>query len=102
MSRPSLSRTLGVVWGAALIASGCARPAEDEITVRRINLVDESGKIRLVLAGDLPDPMVRGESLERDITPAGVLWHDEDGDESGGLAVAPVSGWWGAPSGKVR
>lgn len=103
MSKVNLIRSLGVACAAAIIAGGCAHSAQpDEITVKRINLVDESGETRLVISGDLPDPVVRGERLERAITPAGILWHDEDGDESGGLAVTPVSRWQGASSGKVR
>jgi hypothetical protein len=74
----------------------------DELTVKRINLVDESGEIRLVISGDVPDPVVRGERLKRVITPAGILWHDEVGNESGGIALAAVSRWQGSPSGKVR
>ncbi len=47
--------------------------------------------------------MVRGERKERDIVPAGIIWHDSGGDESGGIAVADVSGWKGASGGgKVR
>jgi hypothetical protein len=89
--------------GAMLLTAACATPAPpEEITVKRINIVDESGETRFIIAGELPDPVVRGERHERAIVPAGILWHDEDGDESGGLAVAPVPGWKGAPSGKVR
>lgn len=89
---------------AAIAAVGCgsSSPA-DEITVKRINVVDESGEIRFVIAGELPDPMVRGKRVKRDIVPAGILWHDADGDESGGLATAPVSGWKGETgSGRAR
>jgi hypothetical protein len=60
------------------------------LTVKRINIVDDAGEVRLVLAGALPDPMVRGERLPRVIAPAGILWHDEDGNESGGLVTAPL------------
>lgn len=56
-----------------------------------------------MIAGELPGPVVRGKRLKRDIVPAGILWHDADGNESGGLAIAPVSGWKGAPgTGRVR
>jgi hypothetical protein len=59
--------------------------------------------VKLVIAGELPGPVVRGERKERDIAPAGILWHDPGGDESGGLAVTEVPGWKGAPDkGKVR
>lgn len=102
MSTARLIGGVSLVCAAALTATGCGRSAPEEITVRRINVVDKSGKIRFVISGELPDPVVRGERMQRDIVPAGIIWHDKDGNESGGLAVAPVSGWKGASKGKVR
>lgn len=103
MSNARLIRSVGLVCATAVIAIGCGSSAPpEEITVKRINVVDESGEIRFVIAGELPDPMVRGERKERSITPAGIIWHDQDGNESGGLAVAPVSRWKGTSNGKVR
>jgi len=89
---------------AALLTLGCGTSAPpDEITVRRINIIDESGKVRLVISGDLPGPTVRGKRLKRDIAPAGILWNDEDANESGGLTATSVSGWRGtAEDGRVR
>jgi hypothetical protein len=92
-----------VILAFGILAAGCATPAQQaEITVQRINIVDESGVVRLVISSELPDPVVRGEQHERAIVPAGIIWHDEDGNESGGVAVAQVSGWSGAPEGRVR
>ena len=87
-----------------LTAVACDRwQAPEEITVKRINIVDESGHVMFIIAGDLPGPVVRGQRLERDIVPAGIVWHDRNGDESGGLAIAPVTGWKGRPgNGRVR
>jgi hypothetical protein len=89
---------------AVVMAAGCARSgSQDEITVKRINIVDGTGKLKLVIAGELPGTVVRGETLERSIVPAGILWYDPNGDESGGLVVAPVSGWKNAaPEGRAR
>jgi len=100
-ARPICSVALACV--AALTAVGCRTSAPpDEITVKRINVVDDSGKVRFVIGGELTDVVVRGERLKRSIAPTGILWHDEDGDESGGIIVAPVSMWKGAPKGSVR
>ena len=98
------------VWAAtaaciatATAACGEGTPSAGEITARRINIVDESGEIRLVIAAELPDTMWRGERHERSIAPAGIVWYDRNGDESGGLAVSNVPGWkGGAPEGSVR
>lgn len=101
MTHARLIGAAGLIVAAA-IATGCRHAPAEEITVRRINVVDASGEVRFVIAGELPDPVVRGERKPRAITPAGILWHDEDGNESGGLAVTSVPGWKGAPKGKVR
>lgn len=97
-------RGAGLACVVAATGIGCGNSASpDEITVKRIKVVDESGEVRFIIAGDLPGPVVRGQRLERSIVPAGIVWHDPNGDESGGLAIAPVSGWKGTPgSGRVR
>lgn len=94
----------GTMLAVTLVAAGCGSSADqDEITVKRINVVDDSGVVRLVIASELPDPVVRGERLERSIVPGGIIWHDEDGNESGGLALAEVPQWKdGGPEGRVR
>ena len=93
-----------LVVAVTAIAAGCKPFAgQEEITVKRINIVDESGVKRLVIGSELPDPVVRGERIERAIVPAGIIWHDENGDESGGLALAQVPQWKdGGPEGSVR
>lgn len=104
MMYTSLFRVVGVTLTVALVATGCGNSAQpEEITVQRINVVDQSGVVRLVISSELPDPVVRGERLERAIVPAGIIWHDEDGNESGGLALAQVPEWKdGGPAGQVR
>lgn len=92
MDMPSFTK-IALLCAIAVVTAACRHQVmPSEITVQRINVIDESGEVRLVISGDLPDPMVRGERLERDISPAGLLWHDEDGNESGGLAVAHRDG----------
>lgn len=94
----------GAIFVMTLLATGCkSSETQEEITLKRINIVDESGVERLVISSQLPDPVVRGERLERSIVPAGLIWHDEDGNESGGLALAQVPQWKdGGTEGEVR
>ena len=73
-----------------LVACGAGR-MPDEMTVRRINVVDEKGVVRLVIAGEAPATIARGHEYPRAITPAAIIWYDEDGNESGGLAAAPLA-----------
>ncbi len=80
----------GILSVGMLLLAGCAGVGtEQEITVSRINIVDETGEVRFVIAGNSPGPIVRGERLERSIAPAGIIWHDEDGNESGGIVTTP-------------
>lgn len=104
MKHAGLFLQVGAILAVASLATGCQSvERHEEITARRINIVDESGVVRLVIASELPDPVVRGERLERSIVPAGLIWHDQDGNESGGLALAQVPQWKdGGPEGKVR
>ena len=63
----------------------------DELTVRRINIVDQDGTTRMVIANAdrFPDPIARGKSVERSIhTSAGLVFYDGNGQEAGGLATA--------------
>ena len=60
----------------------------DEITVKRINIVDPDGKLRVAIAGKsrLPDPVMDGRVLasRADHPSAGLIFFNNDGDECGG------------------
>ncbi|MGH7571533.1 MAG: hypothetical protein ACREMK_06785 [Gemmatimonadota bacterium] len=92
MHGPRWVHVLALALAVVLVAAWQPVSNDDEITVRRINVVDEAGQVRLVISGDLPDPIARGQQVERSISPAGILWFDEDGNESGGLVTAPTGG----------
>ncbi|WP_052380075.1 MULTISPECIES: hypothetical protein [unclassified Pseudoalteromonas] len=65
-----------------------------EIDVERINIVGENGVNRVVLATPerAPNPVIDGKEIERSIKPAGLVFYDEDGNETGGLATASMKG----------
>ena len=67
------------------------RPVE-EISVRRINVVDADGRTRLLLAGqdDFPPPILDGRVYPRKVAPAGLVFYDRKGNEVGGLALTDV------------
>jgi hypothetical protein len=71
---------------AADVAKLSAPATSDEISVKRLNIVGEDGKPRLILANAerLPGAIVAGEELPRRIRPAGILFYNEDGSECGG------------------
>ena len=66
----------------------------DTLTVRRIDVVDPDGKIRFVIANRdrFPSLVARGKVYpQRSIhSAAGMVFYNEDGDETGGLAIAKL------------
>jgi hypothetical protein len=96
------------VWGLLLkpdlqaMANGAGRspvtalPSEnlDTLTVRRIDVVDPDGKIRFIIANRdrFPGLVARGKLYpQRSIHgAAGMVFYNEDGDETGGLAIAKL------------
>jgi hypothetical protein len=74
---------------------GRSDPARfDQLTAKRIDIVDEQGRRRLVLAcaERFPLPVLKGREWPRSIAPAGMVFYKADGDECGGLAMAEVGG----------
>ena len=51
----------------------------EEITAKRINLMDSTGKTRVILAGEFPKPRANL---------AGLIFNNEDGYEAGGLVYS--------------
>jgi hypothetical protein len=87
-----MRRRMMLTLAALFVLAACqSNRATDEMTVRRIHVVDEKGVVRMVIAGDAPDPIYRGQRLPRSIAPAAIIWRDEDGNESGGLVTAPLA-----------
>ena len=97
----------GVIVGSLLTAAALSTPpvgagrgsddknqAFDEITVKRMNVVDESGKLRMVLsnADHFPSPVLKGKEYPRSVKPAGLVFYKPNGDEAGGIALVEVNG----------
>jgi hypothetical protein len=61
----------------------------DELVVKRLRVVEEDGKDRVVIAGAgrFPRPRLGGKEYPRSIAPAGMLFYRSNGDECGGVAV---------------
>ena len=69
-----------------------AKVDADRLAVHRIDIVDSNGVIRMVLAADLPQPIVGGVQYKRTFSAGGLTLYDQNGDERGGYAVADVPG----------
>lgn len=77
-----------------LTVTACDQPDQtlDELTVRRINIVDENGNRQVVLAARerFPLPVLDGREYPRDISPSGIVFYDNEGNEAGGIGVVNV------------
>ena len=57
----------------------------ERLRVRRIDVVDEDGVIRMTIAGVLPDPVVDGVRYQRSAPVSGIMVRDDEGNERGGF-----------------
>jgi len=85
-----------MVWGLAaavavliamLLMGAAASPAQ-ELTVRKISVIDDAGVVRAVLAGQVPDP----SGGPRIASGGGLIIYGPDGKERGGYMTTDVGG----------
>jgi hypothetical protein len=85
---------------AARVGAAPRNERYDEITVRRLRVVDASGATRLILTGKpVPEGTVDGKRIPRIGAPrdtAGMIFYNDNGDEQGGLTYAGGKGEQGA------
>jgi hypothetical protein len=83
------SGTLTIVLSVVLLtASSQPKKASfEEINVKRINLIEPDGTLRLVMAdkAHFPGLIVKGKEYPHDRQTAGMLFFDDEGTENGGL-----------------
>jgi hypothetical protein len=83
------SAVLTVVLCVVLLsgASSKKKASFDQIDVKRINLVEPGGTIRMVISNraDFPGLIVKGKEYPHDRQTAGMLFFDDEGTENGGL-----------------
>src|SRR5690606_27903375 len=62
----------------------------DEITVKRINIVDDNGINRMIISNQerMEPPILLGKKYKRALNPAGIIFYNEKGDECGGIAIS--------------
>lgn len=63
----------------------------EELTVKRINIIEENGKNSMVIANQslMPLPILGGKEYPRSIQFSGITFYDsESGDEAGGIGIA--------------
>jgi len=90
-SRPSIeaAKQLVVDWKPETKA---VKIDQERLTVRRLDVVDESGTIRMTLGAPTPLPIIDGVQYKRVFPVSGLVVYDKDGSERGGFGVADIAG----------
>jgi hypothetical protein len=65
---------------------------QERLTVRRLDVVDESGTIRMTLGAPTPLPIIDGVQYKRAFPVSGLVIYDKDGSERGGFGIADIAG----------
>ena len=85
---------------AARAGAAARNERYDELTVRRLRVVDASGATRLILTGKpIPEGTIGGKQLPRTSGPrddAGMIFYNDNGDEQGGITYGGRNGDQGA------
>lgn len=84
-----------LLLAAAVTATGAAAFQEkagksltvERLKVRRIDVVDEKGTSRVVIAAPAPGPVIDGKTYKRRVSASGVILNDSDGNERGAFVV---------------
>lgn len=85
------SAVLTSVLAVIVLMGASPRPktkvAFDEVTTRRLNIVEPDGTLRMVLSdhAHLPGMIIRGKEQPFDRPQAGILFYNDEGTENGGL-----------------
>lgn len=84
--------TLGLIY--LLTSFKNLKDSFEEISVKRINIVDDRGRNRIVIANQehMPNPIIGGKEYQRRMAPAGIIFYNEKGDEVGGIAMSETNG----------
>lgn len=97
MDRTALTQRLLLVYSGVLTIVLCVvllsgaksekKVSFDEIDVKRINLVEPDGTVRLIISdkAHFPGLIVRGKEYPHDRATAGMLFFNDEGTENGGL-----------------
>ncbi len=73
--------------GGAAVPTPGRTEVIDHIVVRKLTVVDQNGRERVVLAAPLPEPRLIGMRSKRGETVSGVLLFDSNGNERGGYVT---------------
>ena len=72
----------------AVLPSARGAATESRLRVRSLEVVDEHGAVRVLIAAPLPNPVSGGKESPRRSPAYGVQFNDAKGNEYGGLTIA--------------
>jgi hypothetical protein len=64
----------------------------DRLRVHRVDIVDETGVVRMILGAPTPPPILGGIQYKRAFPVSGITLYDAQGNERGGIGVADIPG----------
>lgn len=76
---------------AAFIGGAAASDAPDQLTLKRLTIVDDAGTPRMIIGSHLPDPPMLGRRAGRGMTGHGILLVDQNGTERGSFITIDES-----------
>jgi len=84
---------LAALLAVAVLTAAARQTTFAELSAERINIVDATGKPRLVIANAerFPPVLLNGKTYQRAVHPAGLVFFDTSGGEVGGLAVTDLN-----------
>jgi hypothetical protein len=81
---------IGIALGALAmfsLAATTSKHNDDVLRVRKLIIVDDKGRDRIVIASPVPDPKVMGKVTPRRVPGTGIQINDTNGNERGGMAL---------------
>ena len=74
------------------VATEAVKPDHERLAVRRLDIVDDNGTVRMTLAGRGVNPLLDGVEYKRSFSVSGITFYDAKGSERGGVGVADIPG----------
>lgn len=74
------------------VVTEVVKPDHERLAVRRLDIVDENGTVRMTLAGRGPNALLDGVEYKRSFSVSGMTFYDSKGSERGGIGVADIPG----------
>jgi len=89
---PAVLEKLKTIIVGTEVSMTVGKVDHDRLVVRRLDVVDEKGTIRMTLAGNGPNGILDGVEYRRAFPTSGITFYDDKGSERGGLGLGDIPG----------